>query len=52
MKEDSYEKKLGPGSYDIVRPSQSLAVGVSSFGRDQGKRKPWYEGNIDSHLTN
>ena len=52
IKEDSYEKKLGPGSYDVVRPSQSLAVGVSSFGRSKEKRKPWFEDNIENHLKN
>jgi len=43
IKEDSYEKKVGPGSYDPLKPL-GMGGGGSSFGKSTEKRKLWFEG--------
>jgi hypothetical protein len=48
IKEDSYEKKLGPGSYDPIKPGLNLGHGGASvWGKSKDKRKLWYEGHLD-----
>ena len=49
IKEDSYEKKLGPGSYDLMKPSN--VAGGSNFGKSNEKRKLWFEGKIDDKIA-
>ncbi len=44
IKEDGYEKKVGPGSYN---PEKALPnVGTSVWGKSKDKRKLWFEGRI------
>ena len=51
IKEDPYEKKLGPGSYDPVKPQMTIVPGVSSFGKSNEKRKLWFEGKSDEKIA-
>ncbi len=51
IKEDSYEKKVGPGSYDPIKPSMNLQAGGSNFGKSTEKRKLWFEGKVDEKLA-
>jgi hypothetical protein len=48
MKEDGYEKKLGPGSYDPVKPTDM--VKGAAWGRSKDKRKLWYEGQLENKV--
>jgi len=45
IREDSYEKKLGPGSYDPMKPMPK--AGTSTFGKSNEKRKLWFEGKVE-----
>jgi hypothetical protein len=51
IKEDSYEKKLGPGSYDPVKPIMNVVNGGSNFGKSTAKRKLWFEGKVDEKIS-
>ena len=45
MKEDGYEKRLGPGSYNPVKADmKDVKGGGGAWGRSKDKRKLWYEG--------
>ncbi|TNV82951.1 hypothetical protein FGO68_gene4078 [Halteria grandinella] len=48
MKEDGYEKRLGPGSYDPVKPADM--VKGAAWGRSKDKRKLWYEGQLENRV--
>ena len=50
IKEDSYDIKLGPGSYDPVKPQMKIVPGVSTWGKSNQKRKLWFEDNTDLRL--
>ena len=53
IKEDTYETKLGPGSYDPIKPSMSsVAGGASVWGKSKDKRKMWNESNDDQKYSN
>jgi hypothetical protein len=43
IKEDPYEKRIGPGSYDPVKPQMKIVPGVSSWGKSNQKRSLWFE---------
>jgi hypothetical protein len=47
MKEDGYEKKIGPGTYDPIRPEN---VKGAAWGRSKDKRKIWFEGQIENKI--
>jgi hypothetical protein len=48
IKEDGFEKKLGPGSYDVMK--HEIKGAGAAWGRSKDKRKLWYEGQIESKL--
>ena len=44
IKEDSHFKKLGPGSYDPVKPGSNMIQGAGgSWAKQKDKRTLWYE---------
>lgn len=43
IKEDGYEKRLGPGSYDPIKADNTKGA-AGTWGKSKDKRKLWYEG--------